>query len=53
MENLRGGMSLESSGTERYDLYIDRAAAYAKAQETARRSARIAVNPRKTLPHRA
>ena len=43
MHNLHGRYSLESSGTERYDLYIDRAAAYAKAQEGARKAAQLAV----------
>ncbi len=43
MHNLHGRYSLESSGTERYDLYIDRAAAYAKAQEGARKAALLAV----------
>lgn len=45
IENLHGHFSLESSGTERYDIYIDRAAAYAKAQEGARRAALAAVCP--------
>lgn len=44
MANLCGRYSLESSGTERYDLYIDRAAAYAKAQERARQAAQLAVS---------
>lgn len=43
MANLSGLYSLESSGTERYDLYIDRAAAYDKAQQTARRNSRNMV----------
>ncbi len=43
MHNLVGRYSLESSGTERYDLYIDRAAAYAKAQEGVRTAALAAV----------
>ena len=43
MANLSGHYSLESSGTERYDLYIDRAAAYDKAQQLAKRSSRQAV----------
>jgi hypothetical protein len=33
--NLRGTPSLECTGSERYDLYIDRASAYAKAHERA------------------
>ena len=43
MANLSGLYSLETSGTERYDLYIDRAAAYDKAQQHARRSSRNSV----------
>jgi len=33
--NLRGTPSLECTGSERYDMYIDRASAYAKAHERA------------------
>ena len=43
MANLSGAYSLESSGTERYDLYIDRAAAYDKAQQHAHRNSRHSV----------
>ena len=43
MANLSGDYSLESSGTERYDLYIDRAAAYDKAQQHAQKSAHLVV----------
>lgn len=43
LANLSGLYSLESSGTERYDLYIDRAAAYDKAQQHARWSSRNSV----------
>ena len=50
MANLSGNYSLESSGTERYDLYIDRAAAYDKAQQNARHTAHPAVRPCRLLP---
>ena len=43
MVNLSGQYTLESSGTERYDVYIDRAAAYDKAQQLAKRTSRHAV----------
>ena len=46
MENLLGRYSLESSGTERYDLYIDRAAAHAKAQERAQMAPHVKVSLR-------
>ena len=50
MANLSGNYSLESSGTERYDHYIDRAAAYAKAQEGARIAAIAAVRSSEIFP---
>jgi hypothetical protein len=50
MHNLVGRYSLESSGTERYDHYIDRAAAYAKAQEGARIAAIAAVRSSEIFP---
>ena len=50
MANLSGNYSLESSGTERYDLYIDRAAAYDKAQQNARHTAHLAVSPFRFFP---